>query len=268
MKLNYRFNLLLLLSLFLFVFFCFKIIDLSLKKYTLHDDIIIVPSLIGLSLENIEDTLNYYDLNFIILDSAAYDPNYDRGAILSHTPKEGSQVKPGRKIYLTINPLTVHYIAFPQLINKSLRQSISLLETNTFRIRSLNYVDYFAKDVVRFSKMDEKEVNFSDSLPKFSRIDLYLGNGFEDSVLTPNLIGIPVGDVNSLKEVRQKLHSHSLNIENCVLSAADLEDSIIDFVYKQEPVFNQKVPIGSSVTIWLSDTVLLEKQNISWEGTK
>ena len=67
MKLNYRFNLLLLLSLFLFVFFCFKIIDLSLKKYTLHDDIIIVPSLIGLSLENIEDTLNYYDLNLPIL---------------------------------------------------------------------------------------------------------------------------------------------------------------------------------------------------------
>ena len=95
-----------------------------------------------------------------------------------------------------------------------------------------------------------------------------MGNGFEDSVLTPNLIGISVGDVNSLKEVRQKLHNHSLNIENCVLEAADLEDSIIDFVYKQEPVFNQKVPIGSSVTIWLSDTALLKKQNISWEGVK
>ena len=146
MKLNYKFLIYFFLGLFVFFFLVFKIVDFSLKRYTLHHHIINVPSLVGLSLPSVEDTLETYNLDFVIIDSAAYNPDYDRGSILSHSPKAGSEVKPERKIYLTINPLTVHYIPFPDLKNKSLRQGINLLENSAFRIGNIYYVDHFAKD--------------------------------------------------------------------------------------------------------------------------
>jgi len=225
----------------------FKTVDFCLKQYTLHYQIIRVPSLIGLDLSSAKETLKQHDLDFIIIDSAAYNPDYDRGAILSHTPKSGSEVKPNRKIYLTINPLTVHYIAFPQLINKSLRQSISLLENNAFRIGHLYYVDYFAKDVVRFAKTDNKEVEFNDSLPKFSVIDLYLGNGYEKTVIVPNVIGFKI------KQVKRRLNNYSLNLGD--INIIDSNDSLSMIIYQQDPQFNTKVTIGSFISVWGKDTV-------------
>ena len=173
MKLNYRFLIYLLLASVVFYILFFKIIDISLKRYTLHHEIIHVPSLVGLNLSSTEDTLEKYHLNFIVIDSAAYDPNYERGSVLSHTPKAGLEVKPGRKIYLTVNPLQITYMSFPELKNKSLRQAMSLLKTNAFRVGNLYYIKHFAKDVVRFSKLEDKKLTFNDTLPKFSIIDLY-----------------------------------------------------------------------------------------------
>ena len=158
MQLNYRFLFFLFFSAAIVFFLIVKTIDFSLKKYTRHNDIIHVPSLIGLNLNKTEDTLQKLDLQYVILDSAAYNPNYDRGSILSHQPKANSQVKPGRKIYLTINPITVNYIPLPYLKNKSLRQAISLLENHAFRVGDLHYVDYYAKDVVRFAKVNQKKL--------------------------------------------------------------------------------------------------------------
>ena len=39
------------------------------------------------------------------------------------------------------------------LKNKSLRHGISLLESHAFRVGNLHYVDYFAKDLIRFLKV-------------------------------------------------------------------------------------------------------------------
>ena len=143
MKLNYKFLIYLLLASIVFYFLCFKIIDISLKRYTLHHEIIYVPSLVGLNLSSTQDTLEKHHLNFIIIDSAAYNPNYERGSVLAHTPKAGAEVKPGRKIYLTVNPTKITYISFPELKNKSLRQAINLLETNAFRVGHLYYIKHF-----------------------------------------------------------------------------------------------------------------------------
>ena len=92
MKLNLKFIFYFFLITILVSLLLFKIIDISLKRYTLHDKIIHVPSLVGLSLSSVEDSLKNYDLKFVIIDSAAYNPDYLRGSVLSHSPNMGAEV--------------------------------------------------------------------------------------------------------------------------------------------------------------------------------
>ena len=248
MKLNYRFLIYLLCFIVVILFFFIKTIDFTLKKYTRHNNVIYVPSLIGLSLSETEDTLSNINLQFSILDSAAYNPNYKRGAVLSHQPKAESEVKSGRKIYLTLNPLTVHYIPLPHLKNKSLRQAISLLENSAFIVGELHYVDYYAKDVVRFSKVNNKDVSKSDSLPKFTVVDLYLGNGYNKNVIVPDVIGL------EFSQIKSKLNQNSLNLGLCYFTSRD-KDTITSIIYQQEPLANEKVPLGSYIKVWLKDSL-------------
>ena len=253
MKLNYKFLVSLFLGLLIFFFLVFKIVDFSLKRYTLHHHIINVPSLVGLSLSSVEDTLEKYNLNFVIIDSAAYNPNYERGSILSHSPKAGSEVKPERKIYLTINPVTVHYIPLPNLKNKSLRQGINLLDNSAFRIGNIYYVDHFAKDVIRQSELlvdsiSSYQVNFNDTLPKFSIINLYLGNGHLQNVVVPDLLGL------ELSMVKSKLNNNSLNLGNSYIENAN-NDTLLT-IYQQDPLPNEEVELGAFINVWAKDTLI------------
>ncbi len=247
MKLNYRFFIFLFVLIFSLFFLVLKTIDFSLKKYTRHHSIIYVPSLVGLSLPEAKDTLDKYNLQCIVLDSAAYDPSYHRGTIVLHTPKANSEVKPGRKVYLTINPLTIQYVSLPDLNNKSLRQGISLLENHAFRIGDLHYVDYFAKDLIRFTKSDSNIVQKGDTLPKFSIIDLYVGDGFSKTVIVPDVVGL------KYQQIKKKLNNYSLNLGEVEIDTIVL-DTMNAFVHEQKPVSNEKVPIGSYVSITIKES--------------
>ena len=125
---------------------------------------------------------------------------------MSHNPISDSKVKPGRKIYLTINPASVSYVIFPNLTNKSLRQSINLLNNGALRVGNLYYQEYFARDVLINSKYDGEIIELNDSLPKFSTVDLYLGDGKVEYIKAPDLTGIKIQDL------KKKLNSMSLNL--------------------------------------------------------
>ena len=207
-----------------------------------------MPSLVGLALSETQDTLHGMDLNSIIIDSAAYNPNYDRGDVLSHQPTAGSEVKPGRKIYLTINPVTAHYLPLPDLKNKSLRQAISLLDNNAFRVGYLYYIDHYAKDLVRFVKVNSKIVHANDSLPKFTTVDLYLGDGHNKNTTVPDIIGL------EFDQITRKLNNHSLNLGEYYMTDSII-DTIHSIIYQQNPLANKKVPLGSYINIWLKDSL-------------
>ena len=249
MQLNYKLLLYSLFSILFIYIVVFKVVNVSLKKYTLHSSILHVPLLVGLSVSEAEDTLFKKDLKYSIIDSAAYNPKFTRGAVLSHDPKFGTEVKPGRRIYLTINPLTIQYLPVPNVKNKSIRQSRRLLENNSFQVGNIYYVNHFAKDVVQDVMCNEKKVTHNDSLPKFSIIDLYLGNGHEDYVLMPNIINMPLGQLKIF------LHNNSLNMGLCSLTNL-VSDSVLARVYSQNPENNTKVPLGSFVTVLAKDTLL------------
>ena len=160
--------------LLLFVFVIMKWLNIT----TNHNQKIEVPNLEKMSLLEVEKTLKELDLNLFVIDSASYNPNYPKKAVIEQDPEPGDFVKEGRKIYLTLNPSGYANVEIPDLFGKTKRQVNSQLIAIGFRISSKPiYVSDIAKDVVRGLRFNGKDLKAGDKIPKNSLIILKLGDG-------------------------------------------------------------------------------------------
>ena len=162
------------IGIIIFVFVVMKWLNIS----TNHDQKIEVPNLEKLSLNDVEKALEELDLNFVVIDSASYNPNYPKKAVIDQDPEPGDFVKENRKIYLTLNPSGYKNVEIPNLFGKTRRQVTSQLRSIGFRVDDeVVYVSDIAKDVVRGLKFNSKNLKVGDKIPKNSLITLKLGNG-------------------------------------------------------------------------------------------
>lgn len=144
---------------------------------THHDQKIKVPDLNRMELSVVSDTLKAIDLDYIVIDSASYNPTYPPKSIIEQDPEAGDFVKEHRKIYLTVNPTKYKDIEVPDLNGKTKRQAETQLQAIGFKIGAFSYVPDIGKDVVRGMKHNGKTIKEGDKLPKNSVIDLVLGDG-------------------------------------------------------------------------------------------
>lgn len=149
-----------------------------LKITTNHDQKIEVPDLHKLSLEETEKRLKALNLDFIVIDSASYNPTYPKISVIEQNPEAGDFVKEKRKIYITLNPSKYRDVTIPDLNGRSKRQAISELQAIGFIVSTeFTYVKDIGKDVVRGLRHQGKIINPNDHLPKNSIIELVLGDG-------------------------------------------------------------------------------------------
>ncbi len=144
---------------------------------TNHDQKIEVPDLNRMSLSEVESKLNELDLDFIVIDSASFNPKYPKQSVIEQFPEAGDFVKEKRKIYLTLNPSKYRDITIPDLNGRTKRQAMSQLQSIGFVIGEFEYVPDIGKDVVRGLKSNGKRLKPGNKLPKNSAIDLVLGDG-------------------------------------------------------------------------------------------
>ncbi len=145
---------------------------------TNHNQKIQVPDLQKMSLSKVERTLNDLNLDFIVIDSASYNPNYPKKSVIEQNPIAGDFVKEKRKIYLTLNPSKYRDVKVPNLNGKTKRQAISHLRSIGFNISTnYTYVTDIGKDVVRGLRYKGGVLNSGDKLPLNSIVDLVLGDG-------------------------------------------------------------------------------------------
>jgi beta-lactam-binding protein with PASTA domain len=145
---------------------------------TNHNQKIQVPNLHKLSLEDVNRKLEELNLDFKVIDSASFNPNYPKKSVIEQTPAAGDFVKEKRKIYLTLNPSKYRDVTIPDLNGKTKRQAISHLRSIRFNIgTNFTYVTDIGKDVVRGLRYKEEIINHGDKLPLNSIIDLVLGDG-------------------------------------------------------------------------------------------
>ena len=162
--------------LIVFIFF----VKWWLNGSTNHDQRIAVPNIKGMTLELVEQELSNADLQYTIIDSANYNPNYPKYSVIEQSPDAGKFVKENRKIYLVLNPSGFRKFTVPNIIDRTRRQAEPTLKALGFKIGTITYIDHIGKDEVRMLKHKGKEIKPGDQLPKTSTIDLVLGNGKGD----------------------------------------------------------------------------------------
>ncbi|MCT4698328.1 PASTA domain-containing protein [Tenacibaculum haliotis] len=161
-------------SLFLFVF----IMQWWLGTTTNHGQKIQVPNLHKMSLVEVEKKLNELNLDFIIIDSATYNPNYPKKSVIEQNPEVGDFVKEKRKLYLTLNPSKYRDIEISDLNGRTKRQATTHLRSQGFIVgKEITWVKDIGKNVVRGLKYKGKLIEPGTKLPKKTTINLVLGDG-------------------------------------------------------------------------------------------
>lgn len=149
----------------------------GLRASTNHDERIAVPDLSKMSLGLVQQELNNADLNYVVIDSSNYNPDYPTFSVIEQNPAAGKFVKEGRKIYLVLNPSGFREIEIPQLVGRTQRQVEPTLLALGFKIGKIDYRDHISSDEVLELRHDGKTIQAGDALRKTSVIDLVVGNG-------------------------------------------------------------------------------------------
>jgi len=220
------------------------LIIFSLSTYTHHGEFYTVPDFRGKQPADLSQYAEENGFEFVVIDSL-YDNKLPEGSILTQDPLPESKVKHSRTIYLTVVSAEPEKVSMPNLIDLSLRQSISLLETYNLQVGALEYIPDMAKNAVLHQKYKGAEIEAGKPIKKGSRIDLVLGQGTSgDKLALPFLLG------KKQSEVMKILRASSLNIGSEVFE--DSKDTVHARVFRQSPAYGPgiKINMGMQIDIW------------------
>ena len=147
-----------------------------------HGNEITVPNLSKMTEEQVEETVDDLDLDYVLLDSVDFNPAYPKHTVVEQDPLPGAKVKVNRKIYIKINSSGFTMVRIPNLIEKTYRQAIPTLKSLGLEPGQITYKPYLGKDMVMEMHCNGKKLNPGDKIFKSSKIDLVLGDGNEGFV--------------------------------------------------------------------------------------
>lgn len=144
---------------------------------TNHGEEITVPNLSKMTPEQVEEKLDELDLDYQIIDTVDYRPEFPKLTVVQQEPISGSKVKGGRTIYIKLNASTFKMVAVPDLIEKTYRQAVPTLKAVGLQEGEIRYIPYLGKDMVLEMWMNGKKIKSGQKVLKASKIDLVLGDG-------------------------------------------------------------------------------------------
>ena len=239
---------------------------IGLKGGTRHGEAIKVPNLLGMDVEEARAMAEAEDLRIVVRDSI-FDVDLPGGAIVDQLPRTSTvrdvTVKPGRKIYVTINAYSRRMVEIPYVAKQTLRQALNQIERSGLTIKELIYeADMTSTDYVLSQFVSGREIT-----PTTSR-KCEVGTGVtlrvsyrrdEQQAYAPRLVGL------SLQQARKTLWDNGLNVGKVVY-----DDSVEDIisrrkarVYKQSVKLGTQLKRGGEVTLYLScDDAMVDSMSI------
>lgn len=245
----------------------FYLLLIYLSIYTLNGKEFELKNFQSLTIEELETEIESLNIEYIITDSV-YTDSVPRGTIFTQEPLPGTFVKPGRKIYVTVNCMNRQKFTLPDIYNKSKRQSINQLKSH-FKIefvKSEKYSDI--SSVVIKMMVGDTEVFPGQKLIEGTTIKLFFGSGRGASkIMVPNLTGI------STREAFLMLNANNLKLGE-IICEGEIKDTLNAIIINQRPLSKTKLQIGDMVDIVIKqfldtiytdtviklDTVLTTKQ--------
>lgn len=222
-----------------------------------------VPEMTGILLSEAERLAQKGDLELIVADSL-FVPAYEGGIVLDQLPEPGVEVKPGRKIYITINSFSEKMVPLPYVAGRSLRQAKNMLEIAGLEIEELVYRPDMATNYVLEQRYKGNLINaYSKIMAEAgSGVTLYVGvKGDEGSDYVPQVIG------RSERDAKSRLWESGFNLgEVHYDEGINLLNRKDARVYKQSPALGTPLALGREVSLWLTlDEELTQKQTLEAE---
>jgi beta-lactam-binding protein with PASTA domain len=175
---------------------------------TRHSARRVVPSFVGLAMDDAEHFADRRDLEVVVNDSL-YVASYPGGVVLEQHPVEGTVVKPGRKIYVTISSMSQRKAVVPFVANRTLRQALNMLETAGFAIERIDYVPDMATNYVLGEYVGNNEIVQGSTFEAIVGSGVVLKVGVSakaTSIAVPQLTGL------TIFEAKNRIWESGLNV--------------------------------------------------------
>lgn len=219
-----------------------------LGHYTRHSESISVPELKGKSLNEVTRILQNNDLVFEVTDSV-YADEVERGVVVTQTPRSGKDVKKGRTIFLTVNSMLPEMVELPDMMGKSLRIAVPILEITGLKLKSLEYQpDESCTDCVIGMKYDDTELRAGSKIRKGAEVTIVLGQQSREETRVPNLLSMQYRDAQDI------IMGQSLNVGQVLLCTGceSSEDTATAYVINQIPDAGDDARLGAYVDVFLT----------------
>lgn len=168
-----------LLGMALVAFLLFEGLKHFLDQYTCHGQEIEVPDIIGKKSGEAIDLLTKLGIEAEVADSS-YKEGAKPGTVLEQRPRQGSHVKPGRIVSLTVMSAHAPTLVMPDILgNSSTREAEARLQALGFNLGELQYVTG-DKDWVYGLLVNGKPVYNGDKVDIGATIVLQVGSGESD----------------------------------------------------------------------------------------
>ncbi len=204
---------------------------LWLKAFTLHSDAMQLPDFEGKHMDSLVQFAEEANLRYYIMDSV-YNDYLPAGTIVRQDPLPLSDVKPRRKVYITIVATTPEMVVMPDLKDLSVRQAVEVLQMNRLNVDRLEFVNGFDRNAVQYQLFHGDTVVPGTELVKGSSITLVASKGLHNPQNPlPFLIGL-----NRMQAV-QAIYNSGFNLGK--LEPTMDEEGQYLRVYAQDPDFDK-----------------------------
>lgn len=174
-----------------------------MPSYTRHGVAVRVPEVENRSFEEAKRLVQSQNLK-VKRQVGRYNPNIERETVLDQNPPPNSDVKPGRRVYLTVNAGEVSMVDIPDLNGLSIREAKNRVASFGLKVGSTkpdSIPSPYPNTVTR------QRPEPGDSLKQGRTVDLWYSTGLgTDTVQVPNVVGHSVKEAQTLL-LRRKLRS-------------------------------------------------------------
>lgn len=222
-----------------------------MPSYTRHNVAVHVPDVEGHSFEEAAQKVEARDLQ-VLRQVGRYNPRVEHGTVVDQNPPANSDVKPGRRVYLTVNAGDVPKVSLPDLNGISVREArnrVSSLGLEVGEVEPDSIPAPYPNTVTR------QNPEPGDSLEQGDTVDLWYSTGLgADSVQVPDVVGRTVQDARR-QLLQRKLRAIVVNPQDSEEAEETEETSDRDewFVRRQGHAPDERVRAGTEIRLVATD---------------
>ncbi len=172
-----------------------------MPAYTNYNAGVTVPDITKMHIDEAKTQLVSLGLRYEVLDQRSNE-NYPPDYILDQSPEAHFQVKPNRKVYLTVNASATPTVVVPKLVDMSLRNAEIQLRNFGLEVGNISYTSSRHRNSVL-----NQSIPAGTTVRRGSAVNLVVSDGLGmNKVKVPDIVGM------RLAEAQRELRSAGLSM--------------------------------------------------------